>query len=171
MEVDRKVLLQLAKREPFRLRDTRELRLLNGRGGQRSRGKRLFQSVPAKDAPCPQPPVKGLSQLRKRAGQSGGRRKRRARFAPQEVSSKPVNECKRDFSRMSDEREQRSASCQRCSNRQVFAENAARFCISIRRVTFNTDGSSRSVPLGAFFVIKCIAAPCTTENNASTKRV
>src|ERR1035437_536732 len=85
-------LLQLAKGEPFRLRDARELRPLNGRGGQRSRGKRLFQSVAAKDAPCPPPPVKGLSQLRKRAGQSGGRRKRRARFAPQEVSSKPVNE-------------------------------------------------------------------------------
>src|SRR5450759_6026223 len=92
MEVDRKVLLQLAKREPFRLRDARELRPLNGRGGQRSRGKRWFQSVPAKDAPCTQPPVKELSQLRKPAGQSGGRRKRRARFAPQEVSSKPVNE-------------------------------------------------------------------------------
>src|ERR1035441_10683700 len=92
MEVGRKVLLQLAKSAPCRLRDARELRPLNGRGGQRSRGKRLFQSVPAKDAQCPQPPVKGLSQLRKRAGQSGGRRKRRARFAPQEVSSKPVNE-------------------------------------------------------------------------------
>src|SRR5229473_1596400 len=75
MEVDRKVLLQLAHLEPFRLRDARELRLLNGRGGQRSRGKRLFQSVPAKDAQCPRPPVKGLSQLRKRAGQSGERRK------------------------------------------------------------------------------------------------
>jgi hypothetical protein len=37
-----------------------------------------------------------LSPLRKRAGQSGGRRKRRARFAPQEVSSKPVSECKGD---------------------------------------------------------------------------
>src|ERR1035441_5904988 len=79
MEVGRKVLLQLAKSAPCRLRDARELRPLNGRGGQRSRGKRLFQSVPAKDAQCPQPPVKGLSQLRKRAGQSGGRRKRRAR--------------------------------------------------------------------------------------------
>src|ERR1039458_10159360 len=77
MEVDRKVLLQLAKRAPFRLRDARELRPLNGRGGQRSRGKRLFQSVPAKDAPCPQPPVKGLSQLRKRAGQNGGKLRRR----------------------------------------------------------------------------------------------
>ena len=96
MEVGRKVLLQLAKSAPCRLRDARELRPLNGRGGQRSRGTRLFQSVPARDAQCPRPPVKGLSQLRKRAGQSGGRRKRRARFAPQEVSSKPVNECNRD---------------------------------------------------------------------------
>src|ERR1017187_8820624 len=90
MEVDRKVLLQLAKREPFRLRDARELRPLNGRGGQRSRGKRLFQSVPAKDAPCPQPPVKGLAQPRKRARQSGGRPKRRAARAPRKGSSKPV---------------------------------------------------------------------------------
>src|ERR1039458_6555932 len=80
MEVDRKVLLQLAKREPFRLRDASELRPLNGRGGQRSRGKRLFQSVPAKGAQCPQQPVKGLLQLRKRVGQSGGRCRRRPRL-------------------------------------------------------------------------------------------
>src|ERR1039457_3858618 len=77
MEVDRKVLLQLAKREPFRLRDARELRPLNGRGGQRSRGKRLFQSVSAKDARCQQPPVRGLLQPRNRAGQNGGSPKRR----------------------------------------------------------------------------------------------
>src|ERR1035441_1676746 len=81
MGADRKPLLQLAKSEPFRLRDARQLPPLNGRGGQRSRGKRLFQSVPAKDAQCPRPPAKGLSQLRKRAGQSGGRHKRRPREA------------------------------------------------------------------------------------------
>jgi hypothetical protein len=52
---------------------------LNGLGGQRSGGKRLFQSLPAKDAGCHQPPVKGLSQPRKRVGQSGGRHKRRPR--------------------------------------------------------------------------------------------
>src|ERR1019366_1931324 len=87
MGANRKLLLQLAKSEPFRLRDARELQPLNGRGGQRSRGKRLFLSVPAKGAQCPQPPVKGLSLLRKRAGQSGGRRKRRARFALQDVNT------------------------------------------------------------------------------------
>src|ERR1035441_3634765 len=76
MGADRKGLMQLAKSEPFRLRDARELRPLNGRGGQRSRGKG-FQPVPAKDAQCPQPPVRGLSLLRKRAGQNGGRPKRR----------------------------------------------------------------------------------------------
>src|ERR1039457_1996675 len=73
-------LLQLAKGEPFRLRDARELRPLNGLGGQRLRGKRLFQSVPAKDARYPQPPARGLSLLRKRAVQNGGRPKRSPRF-------------------------------------------------------------------------------------------
>src|ERR1700687_4737434 len=62
---------QLAKREPFRLRGARELRLLNGRGGHRSKGKRLFQSAPARDAQCPRLPAKGLPQSRERAGQSG----------------------------------------------------------------------------------------------------
>ena len=65
MEVDGKVLLQLAKREPFRLQGARELRPLNGRVGQRSRDKRLFQSVPAKDAPCPQPPRKRIVAAQK----------------------------------------------------------------------------------------------------------
>jgi hypothetical protein len=54
----------------------KELRLLNGRGGQRSRGKRLFQSVPARDAQCYRLPARGLSQPRKRAGQSGAHKSR-----------------------------------------------------------------------------------------------
>jgi hypothetical protein len=67
---------QRAKSELSRLRGARELRLLNGRGGQESRGKRWFQSAPARDAQCHQLPVKGLSQLRKRAGQSGEHKRR-----------------------------------------------------------------------------------------------
>jgi hypothetical protein len=55
--------------------------LLNGLGGQRSGGTRLFQSVAAEDALYRQPPAKGLSQPRKHAGQSGGRHTRRSRFA------------------------------------------------------------------------------------------
>src|ERR1019366_4399091 len=83
-------LLQLAKGEPFRLRDAGELRPLNGLGGQRLRGKRLFQSVPAKDAKCHQPPVRGLSLLRKRAGQNGGKLRRRVSLCisvPKDYSS------------------------------------------------------------------------------------
>src|ERR1039458_10313648 len=66
---------QLAKSELFRLPGARELRLLNGGAGQRSRGQRLFQS-PAKDAQCPRLRVRGLSQPRKPAGQSGEQKRR-----------------------------------------------------------------------------------------------
>src|ERR1019366_101195 len=44
---------------------------------QRSRGTRLFQSPLIRYAQCPQPRVRGLSLLRKHAGRSGGRPKRR----------------------------------------------------------------------------------------------
>jgi hypothetical protein len=77
----------LAKRELFRLRGARELRLLNGRGGQRSRDKRLFRSVPARE--CPPLRAEGLSQPRKRAGQNGGRPKNCLRFALPYAMSKP----------------------------------------------------------------------------------
>jgi hypothetical protein len=70
---------QLAKNELFRPRGAGELRLLNESGGRRSRGKRLFQSVPARDAQCPPLPAEGLSQLRKRAGQSGEQKRRPSR--------------------------------------------------------------------------------------------
>src|ERR1700680_5141513 len=85
---------QRAKGELSRLRGARELRLLNGRGGQRSRGKRLFQSVPARDAQCPRLPAKGLSQPRKRAGQSG-EEKRRPRLPINCTHDPVVSECQR----------------------------------------------------------------------------
>src|ERR1700681_579523 len=86
---------QLARSELSRLRGARELRLLNGRGGQRSRGKRLFQSVPARDAQCPRRPAKGLPQPRKRAGQSGGRSKRTPRLAITYTQDRVASECRR----------------------------------------------------------------------------
>ena len=58
----------IRKSELFRWRGARELGPLSGRNGQRSRGKRLFQSVPARDAQSPRLPVEGLPQPRKRAG-------------------------------------------------------------------------------------------------------
>jgi metal-sulfur cluster biosynthetic enzyme len=48
-------------------------------------------STPTRSSVCPMA-REIVSQLRRRVGQSGGRRKRRARFAPQEVSKKPVIE-------------------------------------------------------------------------------
>ena len=55
--------------------------LPNGLGGQKARGERLFQSLPAKDTRCHQPPAKGLSQPRKCDGHGGGRNTRRLRQA------------------------------------------------------------------------------------------
>ena len=49
---------------------------LNGRDGERARGKRLFQSSPTRGAGYRLPHARGLSPLRKRDGQNGGRHTR-----------------------------------------------------------------------------------------------
>src|ERR1039457_5534149 len=90
MGANRKLLLQLARSEPFRLRDARELRPRRGRDGQRLSGRRLFQSQPVQDARCRQPLAEELQQPRKHAGQSGGKRKRRVSLCisvPKDYSS------------------------------------------------------------------------------------
>src|SRR5260370_7153354 len=80
---------QLAKTELSRLRGARELPLLKERGGQRSRGKKLFQSVPTRDAQCPRLPAQGLPKSRKRAGQNVRRPKNYLRLQPPSAMSEP----------------------------------------------------------------------------------
>ena len=58
----------------------RELLQRNGLDGQSSRGAKLFHSLPARGR-CHQPPAEEWLRLREHAGQRGGKRRRRARFA------------------------------------------------------------------------------------------
>ena len=66
-----------SKKDNFRPQGVPASRPPSGRGGQRARAKRLFQSLPTGGARCQRPPASGLSLPRNCVGRNGGRSTRK----------------------------------------------------------------------------------------------